>query len=231
VAVLDEGLTRRRALARLAFVVGGAAATRWAPVAVAAVTPAPGFTTERQSVFRALIEAYDGQGPIVSSGRDLAAEMQARYSSGSSDYTTWVDALLDALESAPAGPRFSVLTVKARRSALRSWNQATEPDDALMHVSRPTEADEPTDLMTSNERTASLIRQFRATLPADALDLDPTTLLPKYAPVTPPGPPITRGGPLDTVVRLRRYIRHSCYVLLVSFFVDDTRYLTDEAFA
>ena len=200
---------------------------------LAQAAPLPGFDTRRQRIFRAAVEAYDGEGPIMSAGRDLVVEMAARYDA-SQDlfFKVWIDALLDALDSAPDGARFADRDVASRRAVLLEWSRASEPADALLNRARPNDASEPDDLTAANAATTDACAAQLASLPADALDLDPVTGLPNYLPPTPSWPDIGDGtGAVGTPVRLRRDLLCSSYALIASFFVDDTRYLTPEAFA
>jgi hypothetical protein len=227
---MDDVVTRRAALTRFAALAAGVAAAGLMPMSAQAAVVG-GFDGRRRAIFRALVETCDGKGPIRAAGRDLPAEMVGRYADRDVDYGSWVDAVLDALDVAADGARFSTRAVKARRDLMRSWIDATEPADKLLHRPRPSDAREPRGLVASNQMNLEASKRFMASLPADAKELDPLTGLPRYQPPTPSWPQISDGlGPTGTPVRLRRQLAHSSYVLVASFFNDDTRYLTVEAF-
>lgn len=193
---------------------------------------AGGFDDRRRAIFQALAAAYDGEGPIKAGRRNLLEEMAQRYAQGSAEYRAWVEALLDALDLAPAKGRFTERAVGERRELLRGWLRATESADKLLHRPRPSDANEPATLIASNEMNVEAIKKFMATIPDDQKKLDPVTGLLKYRPAKPDRRNITDGlSSTGTPVRLRRQLSHSAYVLIVSFFIEDTRYVTVEAFA
>lgn len=223
----SDGVTRRAALTRFAALAGGLAAGSLAPSAVAGAAVAGGFDKRRRRVFAALAEAFDGQGQIKTAARDMVGEMARRYADGSDAYRTWVDSFLDAVDSAPSGLRLSALDAKTRKQTLKKWSRATEPADALMQRAPNATASEPSSLVASNQRMAKRIADIRASIAPDVLRPDPKTGLPTFAPVVPPQHPITDGrGPLETPVRMRRYLYHTSYVLLASFVVGDAEHLT-----
>jgi len=228
---MDYAITRRAALTRFAALVAGMAAGSWsvASSAQATAVPAAGFTLRRQQIFDALVQVYDGHGPIAAAGRDLGGEMANRYGKADPEYKTWIEALLDAVDSAPAGVPFADLPVADRRQTVHEWIHQSEPDDAILYRPRPSDARLPTDLRASNSIQVRAIATIRDALPPGALDLDPGTGLPKHKFPRPSMPTVPTGSAVSTPVRLRRYLCHSSYVLVASFFVDDTRYLTHEA--
>lgn len=227
---MDDTLTRRAALARFARLVAGAAAVGFVPMSAEAAVVG-GFDERRRTIFRALAETCDGKGPIKTAGRDMAGDMARRYAQRDSDYGVWVDAVLDAVEVADRGARFSERGVKARRALIRSWIDATEPADKLLERARPNDVNEPRSLKASNEMNLEACKRFMAWLPEDAKTLDPATGLPRYQPPVPAWPEISDGlGPVGTPVRLRRQLAHSSYILVASLFSEDTRTMTVEAF-
>lgn len=227
---MDDTVTRRAALARFAALAAGVAAAGFVPMSAQAAVVG-GFDDRRRAIFRALTETCDGKGPIQTAGRDMAADMAGRYAQREPEYGEWVDAVLDAVDVAADGARFCERGVKARRSLMRSWIDATEPADRLLDRPRPNDAKEPRSLRASNQMNLDACKRFMASLPADAKTLDPLTGLPRYQPPTPAWPQISDGlGPLGTPVRLRRQLAHSSYILVASFFSEDTRTMTVEAF-
>jgi hypothetical protein len=218
------GTTRRVALARFALAIGGLGIAG-SEVANAAPLVQGALTTRRSAIFGALIGAFDGHDLIKPGSRDLVLEMQARYAASTDDYRAWVDVLLDAVDVAPAGARFADRNLKDKQATIRSWLLAIEPDDATLRVVRPTDAALPSDLRASNAVVAQWIDGVRNSLPAEALGLDPQTLLPAYAPPVTTATALPTGTPISSPVRLRRCLYHGAYVLLASFFIDDTRYL------
>jgi hypothetical protein len=227
--VMDDNVTRRVALTRFAALAAGVATAGLLPVSAQAAVIG-GFDARRRTIFRALVETCDGRGMVRAAGRDVPGEMARRYNERAADYREWVDALLDALDVAADGARFSARGVDTRRALMRGWLAATEPADALLYRPRPSDADEPHGLQASNAMNLEASKRFMASLPADARELDPATGLPRYQPPTPTWPQISDGlGPTGTPVRLRRQLAHSSYVLTASFFSEDVRSLTVEA--
>jgi hypothetical protein len=222
VIALNDEMTRRAALARFAVLAGGVTTSAMLPASLVHAAPAQGFTAQRRAVFATLAEAFDGLGPITTAGHDLTSEMARRYSAGTDGYRVRVDALLDAVDSAPQGLRFHAQSTSDRRRQVRTWSTATEPADALMQRPRPGDTSGPTSLKARNEAIAAQVRTAWAAIPEADRKPDPTTALLPDAPATPPGPPSTDGkGPLGTPVRMGRYLYYSSYMLLASFFIED----------
>jgi hypothetical protein len=188
-----------------------------------------GFTSTRKKTFAALIASYDKQRSslVDTTGRDLIAEQARRYAGASSAYRDFVDALLDALEAAPASGRFSALTVKERRAELTAWYQSSDPRDTAYDSPRPGDSEEPSDIRASNERMRQLIDAVQAQVPDDQQLLDAETLLPRWKP--PGGTPVVlpTGDPLGTRVLQLRQLRFDAYRLVATLFSDD-RALADE---
>jgi hypothetical protein len=227
---MDDIVTRRAALTRFAALAAGVAAAGVLPMSAQAAAVAGGFDDRRRAIFRALVETCDGRGPIRAAGRDVPGEMGRRYIERDPAYREWVDAVLDALDVADDGPRFSARGVNARRSLMRGWLGATEPADALLYRARPSDAQEPRGLEASNAMNLEASKKFMSSLPAEAKELDPATGLLRYQPPTPTWPKISDGlGPTGTPVRLRRHLAHSSFVLTASLFSEDIRSLTVEA--
>ena len=225
-------LTRRAALARFALVAGGVASSRLVAAASAVAAPAQGFTAARAATFKSLVGAYDRQaGSIVDSrGRDLVAQLKARYDAADVGYRRWVDALLDGLEAAPDGAEFSALSVADRRTALRAWWSASESADSLMFTPRPGDSPSNGDVRVQLSRLVIEFKAAAAAMPTDAKELAPEDWLPRYRPASGPPVPITDGEPLGTTVRVRRQLRVDAYRLVGGLFLDDSRLLSDEAF-
>jgi hypothetical protein len=219
---LNDEITRRAALTRFAAVAGGVATSTLAPTSLAHASPVAGFNARRRGVFEALAEAMNGWGPIDVSGRELAAQMADRWAGASNGYREWTDSLLDAVDSAPAGARFSEQGLSARRRELHRWSTATEPADKLLYRPRPSDSTGSKTLAARNEEGLAQIRRAWEAIPESKRRPDPHTALLPNAPTTPPGPPITdEKGPVGTPVRLRRYLYHSAYMLLASLVIED----------
>lgn len=238
--VVGDGVTRREALVRFALMAGGAAFMGNSASALAGSLPgvsaagvagaaapsvAAGFNARRRKVFQALLECFDGRSPIaVTAGRDLAAEMVERYATKGEQFGQYVDALLDAVDSAPEGTRFADQGLIARQATLLEWRAAHDSNDDLRFQGRrPSDSEGPTDIRERNEWMAAKIKKHMATLSPEDMEIDPKTLMPRIvgrAP-TPPMPKVPTCGPIGTPVLLRRSLERSSYLMLAGLFVDD----------
>lgn len=119
-------LTRRQLLIR----TGGAsvALAVFGAVPVGAAADPAALSSARSATFAALLDALNADPTYSLAARDqLVAGFATRYA-GDEPLRGYADAVLDAIDGAPAGRAFSALTAEAAYAELASWDGRLRPD-------------------------------------------------------------------------------------------------------